>query len=151
MTVWDPFRSNELHRLRREMDHLFSGVAPHRGWPLGFLPGAGARQYPRVNLVETAEGFLAEALAPGVDPGSFDVSVKDNVLTISGEKVAPQEVASDAYHRTERSAGRFTRSLELPAEVDVDKVTAAYREGILLITLPKAPAARPRRIDIAVA
>ena len=151
MTVWDPFRFQELHRLRRDMDRWFDAAAPQRGWPLGFLPGTGARQYPRVNLAENAEGYLAEALAPGVDPASFDVSVKDNVLTISGEKSAPPGVASDAFHRTERSAGRFSRSVELPAEVDAEKVSAAYRDGILTVTLPKAPEARPRRIDIAVA
>jgi len=151
MTVWDPFRFNELHRLRREMDQLFDGATPKRGWPLGFLPGTGARQYPRVNLAETAEAYVAEALAPGVDPASFDVSVKDNVLTIGGEKGGPEGVSSESFHRTERSAGRFTRSFELPGEVDADQVSAAYRDGILRITLPKAPEARPRRIDIAVA
>ena len=72
MTVWDPFRFNDLHRLRREMDQLFDAAAPKRGWPLGFLPGTGARQYPRVNLAETADGYVAEALAPGVDPAMID-------------------------------------------------------------------------------
>ena len=92
---------------------------------------------------------MAEALAPGVEPASFDVSVKDHVLTISGEKSAPQGVASDAFHRTERSTGRFSRSVELAAEVKAEQVTAAYRDGILTVTLPKVPAARSRRIDIA--
>ena len=151
MTVWDPFRFHELHRLRREMDQLFDAAAPQRGWPLGFLPGTGARQYPRVNPAETADGYVAEALAPGVDPASFDVSVKDHVLTISGEKSAPPGVASDAFHRTERSAGRFSCSVELAAEVKAEQVTAAYRDGILTVTRPKAPEARSRRIDIAVA
>jgi HSP20 family protein len=151
MAVWEPFRFNELHRLRREMDRLFEGAAPQRGWPLGFLPGTGARQYPRVNLAETDDGYVAEALAPGVDPASLDVSVKDNVLTISGEKGAPVGVPSEAFHRTERSAGRFSRSVELPAEVDTERVTAAYRDGILQVTLPRLPQAQPRRIDIAVA
>jgi HSP20 family protein len=151
MTVWDPLRSNELYRLRREMEQIFDSVAPHRGGAPGFLPGAGARQYPRVNLAETEEGYVAEALAPGVEPASFDVSVKDNVLTISGEKCAPAEVSTEAFHRTERAAGRFTRSVEVPAEVDADQVSAAYRDGILRVTLPKAPEAQPRRIDISVA
>ena len=62
-----------------------------------------------------------------------------------------QAVRSESFHRTERSAGRFSRAVELAAEVNAGQVTAAYRDGILTVTLPKAPEARPRRIDIAVA
>jgi HSP20 family protein len=149
MTVWDPLR--ELERLRRDMDRIFEGVAPARSWALGFLPGTGARQYPRVNIAEQGDGYMVEALAPGVDPASLDLSVKDNVLTISGEKKAPEGVRPEAFHRSERSAGRFVRAVELPAELDAEKVKAAYADGILRVTLPKAEQAKPRRIEIELA
>jgi len=146
MSAWDPVR--ELERLRREMDRIFEGVAPTRTWPLGFLPGTGARQYPRVNIAETGDAYVVEALAPGVDPASLDLSVKDNVLTISGEKKGSEGVGPEAFHRSERSAGRFLRAVELPAGLDAEKVKAAYADGLLRVTLPKAEAAKPRRIEI---
>jgi HSP20 family protein len=148
MSVWDPFR--ELERLRREMDRIFEGAAPARNWALGFLPGTAARQYPRVNVVEGRDEYVLEALAPGVAPESLDVSVKENVVTIAGEKRAPEGVSAEAYHRSERSAGRFVRSVELPSELAPAKVKAAYTDGILRVTLPKAEEAKPRRIEIQV-
>lgn len=148
MTMWDTF--SELERLRREMDRVFQGAAGGLPRALSFLPGAAARQYPRVNLAEAGESYLLEALAPGVDPASLEVTVKGDTLTISGEKKAPEGVRAEAFHRTERSAGRFTRSVELPGEIDADKVKAAYADGIIQITLPKAEKARPKRVEIAV-
>ncbi|MHB8764023.1 MAG: Hsp20/alpha crystallin family protein [Deferrisomatales bacterium] len=146
MTVWDPFR--EVDRLRQEMDRIFEGARPPGQRPLVFLPAAGARQYPRLNVAETEGGYLVEALAPGVDPETLDVSVKESVLTISGEKKAPEGVGPEAFHRSERAAGRFVRTLDLPADVDAAGVKAAYTEGILQVTLPRAEAAKPRRIAI---
>jgi HSP20 family protein len=148
MAVWDPFR--ELERLRREMDRISENVAPARAWTVGFLPGTGARQYPRINVAEIEEGYVAEALAPGIDPQALDLNVKENVLTISGEKKAPEGVKTEAFHRSERAAGRFVRTLELPADIDAGKVKASYSDGILRVTLPKAEAAKPRRIEVQV-
>jgi HSP20 family protein len=149
MAAWDAFR--ELERIRREMDRVFESAGPARTWPLGFLPGAGARQYPRVNVLEGPEGFLVEALAPGVDPKTLDLNVKKNVLTISGEKKGPEGAKQEAYHRSERSAGRFLRTLELPTDVDGEKVKATYTDGILRVTLPRPEAAKPKRIQVEMA
>lgn len=149
MATWDPYR--ELERLRAEMDRIFESAAPARTWTLGFLPGTSARQYPRVNIAEGQDGYVVEALAPGVDPATLDLSVKENVLTISGEKKAPEGVRPEAFHRSERSAGRFVRAVELPADLDPEKVKAAYADGILRVTLPKAEQAKPRRIEIELA
>jgi len=91
-----------------------------------------------------------EALAPGVDPKSLELSVLQGALTIKGEKPGLAQVAAEAYHRNERAAGRFIRTIELPTEVEADKVRADYRNGLLLITLPKAAAARPRQVPITV-
>ncbi len=148
MSTWDPLR--ELERLRREMDEVADRGLPWRRWPLGFLPASAARQYPRVNVAATNEGYVLEALAPGADVTGLDVSVKGNVLTISGEKLAPKDVAPEAYHRSERAAGRFVRTLELPEDIAADKVTASYRDGILRLELPKAETAKPRQIEVQV-
>lgn len=147
MAVWDPF--GELERLRQEMDRIYQGVSAGRSWPTGFLPGAAARQYPRMNVAEMEDGYVVEALAPGVDPGTLDVSVKENVATVTGEKRAPEGVKPEAFHRSERSAGRFVRSLELPTDINAENVRASYVDGLLTLVLPKAERAKARRIEIA--
>jgi len=146
MAVWDPFL--ELERLRREFDRAAGhiGIAPNPR--IAFLPGRGARQYPLVNVHDDGESFHGEALAPGVDPAQLEITVVNNTLTIAGEKPGVADVAPDRLHRVERAAGRFHRSVELPADVDADRVEAQYRNGLLELTLPRAAAARPRRVTV---
>ena len=147
---WDPFR--EFEELRREMDAAFRGWT--RTWPsfwAAFLPGRAARMYPMINLSEDKDAYYVEALAPGVDPDTLEVTVAHNALTISGEKKpVGEDVSPEAFHRSERAAGRFVRSIDLPSEVDSEKVRADYRNGLLLITLPKTEAAKPKQISVSV-
>jgi HSP20 family protein len=144
----------EMEAIRRDMDRLFAGTSalPRRA---AFLPGRGARQYPLINTRQDHDNLYLEALMPGVDPKSIEVAVVKNTLTISGEKprrpAGAPDVTDEAYHRNERAAGKFTRSLSLPIEVNDQLVTARYEHGLLHITLPKAESAKPRRIDVAVA
>ena len=144
----------DLDALRREIDRTFeefwSDRLP-RTWRGAFLPGRAARQYPLVNLTEDEGNVYVEALAPGVDPKSLDLSVVHGTLTIKGEKPGLAQVSAEAYHRNERAAGRFVRSIELPAEVDPAKIHADYRNGLLLVTLPKSEKAKPKQISISVA
>ena len=150
MPVWDAFA--EMEALRREMERRFTDAGPGYGRAprVAFLPGRGARQYPLVNVSEDEQNVYVEALAPGVDPKSLDLSVMEGGLTIKGEKLGLAQVSAEAYHRNERAAGRFVRTVELPVEVDAGKVSADYRNGLLLVTLPKAEAARPRQVPITV-
>jgi len=145
-TVW-----NELERMRSEMDRLYGQGGGVRPWRLAFLPGTAARQYPLLNVGETEGGYRVLALAPGVEPASFEVTVKNNVLTIAGEKRLTEGVKAEEYHRSERAVGRFVRSLELPSPVDPDKVKATYTNGLLTIELEKHEAAKPRQIAVEVA
>jgi HSP20 family protein len=85
-----------------------------------------------------------------VDPKSLDLSVMEGGLTIKGEKPGLAQVSAEAYHRNERAAGPFVRTVELPIAVDAGKVSADYRNGLLLVTLPKAESARPRQVPITV-
>jgi HSP20 family protein len=151
MAMWDPFA--EMEALRREIDRAFNGYGAGR-WPrasrVAFLPGLGARQYPLVNLHEDQENVYVEALAPGVDPKSLELAVVGDTLTIKGEKAGLAQVAAEAYHRSERAAGRFVRNIELSFAVNREAVKADYRNGLLLITLPKSEAAKPRQIPISV-
>jgi HSP20 family protein len=150
MPVWDA--SSEMEALRREMERRFSEFWPGHGRVprVAFLPGRGARQYPLVNVSEDEQNVYVEALAPGVDPKSLHLSVVQGALTINGEKPGLAQVSAEAYHRNERAAGRFVRTVELPLEVDAGKVSADYRNGLLLVTLPKAESARPRQVPITV-
>jgi HSP20 family protein len=149
MAMWDPFQ--EMESLRREVDRAFeeAGLGPTgRRGRLAFLPGRAARRYPLVNLYDTGDAFVVEALAPGLDPAKIDLSVLRNTLTIAGEKIGPQGVAPERVHRTERAAGRFLRTVELPTEVDPDRVSATYKNGLLTVTVPRAESARPRKVAI---
>lgn len=149
MRIYDPFR--ELEALRNEMDRFFGGLLPEHNRPmarLAFLPGRAARQYPRVNIAEDAGQIVVQALAPGVDPATLDVSVQKNTVTISGEKLGNASIAPEAVHRSERAAGRFTRTLEFKHDLNPDGVTAKYADGYLTVVLPKHEAALPKRIAV---
>ncbi len=153
--TWEWFR--EMDRMRREMDRLFDGVGFGPAWRpfqrYSFLPGSAARSYPLVKVSEDADAVYVQALAPGMNPESLQIQAVRNQLTISGEKApsAGQEVRPEAYHRSERAAGRFIRSFTLPAEVEQEKAEAEYKNGLLRIKLPKAETAKPRQITVKVA
>jgi HSP20 family protein len=151
MAIWDPFR--EMDELRREVDRAFESFATGRRpgrWRAAFLPGYGARQYPLVNVHEDKDNLYVEALAPGVNPESLDLTIQGATLTISGEKRPSSEVPAEAVHRSERSAGKFVRTVDLPYPVNDAGLAASYRNGLLLVTLPKHEAARPRQISVRV-
>lgn len=151
---WDPFR--EMESLRREIDRVFDNMTSGGStrWSLpfsrfSFLPGRSARAYPLLNLSEDEEHVYVEALAPGVDPQTLKVSIIRGQLVIAGEKLSPLEgVKPEAVHRNERAAGKFMRTIDLPAPVNEGEVKAEYKDGLLRITLPKAEEAKPRTISV---
>jgi HSP20 family protein len=138
-----------LEALRRELDRVFDGTDT-RNEPFfrtAFLPGRAARRYPLINLYEDKDAVYLEALAPGVDPATLNLSVVGNTLSITGEKRrVAGDVKPEAFHRSERATGKFVRHLQLPVEVDEGKVRADYKDGLLIITLPKAERAKPKQI-----
>ena len=154
--AWIDETLQELEALHRDMDREFGSRRGGRrtspfSWT-SFLPGRRARAYPLVNLNEDSDAYYVEALAPGVDPESLNIAAAHNVLTISGEKAASvADVEPEAFHRNERAAGKFVRTLTLPDEVDDSKITADYSNGLLLVTLPKAEKAKPKKITVNVA
>jgi HSP20 family protein len=91
------------------------------------------------------------ALAPGLDIDSLELTVENDVLRIAGQKAPLSgDIKPERFHRRERGAGRFIRTLTLPAAVDADNVSAEFRNGLLTVTLPKSEAAKPRRIAVSV-
>lgn len=150
MAYWETFY--DLESLRREMDNMFNKNVGTWKFPfsrVSFLPGRSARRYPLVNISEDKDAYYIEALAPGVNPKTLEVSVTSNMLTIAGEKnMAGAEVKAEAYHRNERAVGKFVRTVELANEVNEAKVKADYKNGLLLVTLPKSEKAKPKQINV---
>jgi HSP20 family protein len=126
----------------RLFEEFWRGVgAPATAAPGGFTP--------RIDVVERENEYLVTAELPGLEEKDFHLEVNRNVLTISGEKRA--EYASDdakGWRWSERAYGSFRRTVELPAEIDAEKVSASYRNGVLTVTLPKAASARVRHIPV---
>jgi len=150
MAEWNPFA--EMEALRNEIDRAFEGFGFSRSpsQRVAFLPGREPRRYPLINLLEDNDHYYLEALTPGVDPQSINVTAVQNRLTLSGEKGGVGDVKPEAFHRNERASGKFVRSIDLPGEVDAAKIEAQYRNGLLVMTLPKAEAAKPKQISVQV-
>ena len=142
-----------LEALRHELDRVFDETS-NRNEPFfrtAFLPGRAARRYPLINLYEEKDAVYLEALAPGVDPATLNLSVVGNTLSITGEKRrVAGDVKPEAFHRSERATGKFVRHLQLPMEVDENKVHADYKDGLLIVTLPKTEKAKPKQIAVQV-
>jgi HSP20 family protein len=146
MLNWNLIR--EMDHLRQEMDELFRGAGIGPQLEAAFLPGVGTRRFPRLNVREDADHYYLQALLPGVDASQIDMSVVGNTLTLAGERQEAPENQGKTWHRRERGAGSFLRTIELPMEIDTAKVSAEYSHGVLQVTLPKAEAAKPKRIAV---
>lgn len=149
MANWDVFK--ELDNLRREIDDAFRGFKT--GQPLGspFLSQMVSRCFPLLNMSEDEGHVYISALLPGVDPQGVELSVLRNTLTIAGERKAPAEERGQIIHRSELGFGKFSRTIEVPVDLDPEKISAEYRDGIMFITLGKPESAKPKKIDIKLA
>ena len=132
----------EFDRLRREMDELFGALSG------GTLPRLSAGVFPLTNVTEDKENYYVRAELPGIKSNELDIQVTAEGISISGERKIPVEGNNVRYHRREREAGKFSRSINLPCEIDVNKVEASMENGVLKVTIPKSEAAKPRQITI---
>lgn len=103
---------------------------------------------PRVEVEENEDEFVMSLEVPGMKKKDIDISVKDNVITISGEKKEHVHKKEAQTHLNEICYGKFSRSFQLPGNVDSDKIKGNWEDGILSIQIPKAEVAKPRRIEI---
>ena len=133
---------NELDRMRRQMERLLSDVSSLPS----FEPKAGV--FPLVNITEDNDNFYVRAELPGVEASGLDIQAAANNISISGERTIAAEVDNVKYHRREREAGKFSRMIGLPGDINTDKVGAELVNGILTLTVPKAEAAKPRQITV---
>jgi len=131
---------------RRLFEDLYQGVEDEAG-RLPQLWGEG-RFVPAVDVSEDEEHVTLTAEVPGMSPDDLDVTVDNGVLTIRGEKKVEEKSDNAGYHRIERRYGHFERRVRLPDYVDVDKIEAGYKDGVLKLQMPKAEAAKSRSIQI---
>lgn len=140
---WDPF--NEMLSLRDAMSQLFedSYVSPAR------LSTGNTLSMP-LDVSETQDSFVVDAVVPGLKPEDLDITIQDNVLTIRGETRKEQQSKEQQanFHLMERRYGRFSRTVSLPTPVQVDQVRASLEHGVLHLEIPKAEQVKPRKITV---
>jgi HSP20 family protein len=138
---WDPIR--ELDSLQGDMNRLFDRFFEGRT-----ANGTSGRWIPAMDLVETDDHLVLRGDLPGMTEDDVNIEIKDNVLTVSGERKAEHEDKGEGYHRVERAFGRFSRSLSLPQGIDPGKVEAKFENGVLEVQIPKPAEAKPTRVQI---
>ncbi len=134
-----------LWSLRSQIDQLFEDFFGREwGWPLA-AKGAWS---PAMEVSESDTDVVVRAEVPGMEAKDIEIAIRGDVLTISGEKKEEKEEKKKSYHRIETRYGSFERTVTLPAAVDVEKVKAECKKGVLSITLPKKEGAKPRKIEV---
>jgi HSP20 family protein len=130
----------EMEDLQRQMNRLFEDFLPTR-----FRV---APEYPAVNIWADEESVLVTAELPGIKAEDLDINVLGENLTISGTRPQDEVPEEARYHRRERGFGKFSRTIQLPFQVDVKNVKAAFKNGVLSITLPRAESDKPKKITV---
>lgn len=127
---------SDLMRFRNEFDRLFDGFFRD---PFGLIPfrRVDAEFLPQVDVLETEKEVKVMAEIPGMEEKDVEVSLNHDILTISGEKSSENTEKTGQYHRMERVYGSFRRDIQLPSDIDPDKVKAVFTKGLLTVTLPK--------------
>lgn len=143
ITRWEPYR--ELATMRQLLDRFFED-------DFARFPSLWERRPEAMSLAldvaEHEDAFVVKASVPGVPAEDVEVTLTDNVLTIKGEMKADKEIKEENYHLRERRFGSFVRSVTLPTAVQADKIEAVNENGVLTLTLPKAEAVKPKKIEV---
>lgn len=141
-SVWEP-----LARARSEFDRLFDDFW-HRPMGVDLSRRIQALTGPALELKDKSTEYELIAEVPGMTPDEIEIKVTDNILRLSGEKKEEHEESKEGYLFSERRYGHFERAIELPRGIDVAKITASAKDGVLAIHLPKSPEARERERKI---
>jgi HSP20 family protein len=142
---WEPVR--ELDTIQGEMNRLFDTFFAN-----GRSNGADSRArrwVPAMDLMETDDALVLKADLPGLERDDVSIEVKDNVLTVAGERKAEHSEKADGFYRVERAFGSFARSLTLPDGIDAEQVAASFDRGVLEVRIPKPAERKPHRVEIA--
>ena len=139
---WEAEFPRTLSGFRREMDRLFDQFFRD-------TEGTASETFtPQTNVAETENDFEVTLDLPGIKPEDFDIELQGGQLVVRGEKKQEKEEKDKTFHRVERYHGTFRRVIPLPADVNEEKVTAQYTDGVLKIIIPKAERAKPKKITV---
>lgn len=147
---WSPIK--ELEEMRRDMDRLFEEfftpvTGRRRGWPM--KPETGVI-IPNIEMFDRKDEVVVRAELPGVTKEDIDLTITKDSLTLRGEMKKEEEVKQENCYISERSYGSFTRTIAMPVEIENEKASASFKEGVLEIVMPKREEARPKEIKIQV-
>ncbi len=132
---FEPWR--DIQRMQNEMNRLLEGITvPY------------ASDFPEINLWTGEQDLIITSEIPGIDPGSLDISLKGDSLTIRGSRKPEELKEGEAYHRQERSYGNFAKVIRLPFEASSARVEARYEKGVLILKLPRPEEQKPKKIEI---
>ncbi|MGD9202364.1 MAG: Hsp20/alpha crystallin family protein [Chitinispirillia bacterium] len=137
--LWGVDILNEMNRLRKEMNGIFSNYGHANGT---------AATFPLLNAYEDKDNVLVTAELPGLTKDQVNITFSDGVLTLSGKQEIPEKLKEMGVIRKERSEGDFEKTLRIPMKVNQESISASFSNGILSITLPKAEEAKPKTISI---
>jgi len=141
---WTPGR--DLFSVRNHMSRFFDDFFPTEDrrshWTENWV------WHPTVDVIEADDSYVISADLPGVDKKDIQVDLKNDILTITGERSTEDTVEEKSRHRRERAYGKFRRSFTLPADVDPEKITADYKDGVLTVRVAKPEARKPRPITV---
>lgn len=133
----------DLERMSRQMDRLNQAITGRPG-----VNWLSARVFPAVNLTEDKDKYYVRAELPGIKADALDIQVFGRNLTITGERTIPSEGENIRYHRKEREAGKFSRVIGMPGDIDADQVNAQMVNGMLTVTIAKSEASKPKQITV---
>jgi HSP20 family protein len=132
---------NALLNLQSELDRVFDN-------PLGFDFGLSGRGvYPPVNVFSDKDGYVVKMEVPGMAADQLNIEAHGRTLTLSGKREAATP-ENGSFHRRERRGGEFSRSLQLPVDLDLARAEASYKHGMLTVRIPKKEEAKPRQITV---
>ncbi len=145
MTIikWSPAR--DIASLQQGINRLFEDVFSQT---VDYDSESMGTWRPPVDIIDTETAIVIFVEIPGVDKEAVAIEVKENVLSISGERNVDNSVGNGSYMRSERVFGRFARSFALPAMIPTEKITASFKDGVLKITIPKPEVEQPRKVSI---
>jgi HSP20 family protein len=130
--------------LKKEMDRIFDRI-----WETDLpTPAVFGEWTPILDVLEGKDELVVKVEVPGIEPKDITLTVADQILTVSGEKKYEKEEKDEKFYRTERSMGAFSRSIRLPIAVEVNKVQAVFKNGLLTVTLPKTKEVKGTSIPI---
>lgn len=142
---WEPFR--ELEDIQTRLNRMFGSSNMRLSGEQGL---AFAEWAPAMDVEETDQEYLVKADLPDVKKDDVNVTIHDGVLTVEGERKQERDEATKRFHKIERAYGKFIRRFSLPSEVEAAKVQAEFKDGVLIVHLPKSAAAAPQAISVKV-